>query len=148
MSSETASSDNIEVSIPKQVIPWKWITIGLIAFLGGGGSVGLSSKLANNKVEKRPEYFVKFAAEQSGQHKSIDVSVGELKETDILFSKRLSKVEKILTKNMAWGEAGKVTDHILNSERRIKKFYQIYELNIQRLEKGKNPCIDVRCSNH
>jgi hypothetical protein len=146
----SSSSIKGSISIPKNFIPWKVIIAGTIIFLGGGGLGLKGDDLLNGYDNKKPQYFVEHCEEQAQQVEKLEKADEKLDSGIKILGDEVKEIKTIQVKDISRREARRAVESFKGSpQKKAEKFIQIYEKNIQRLDrkKPKEPCSDWRCNN-
>jgi len=129
-------------------IPLRWI-ITILAFLGlggGGTSLFMSEKNVDTRIEEKAKPIKKkireYKEEDDSRHIKIDHTFKRIEG-------KIDRVQNVQYKQFARSEAVRVTDKAkikFQADREAAQF-RLYDMNLNRLQSGREPCQNIDCTN-
>jgi hypothetical protein len=134
----------------KVKVPWKLIVLILTVIVGGGGAATIATTLGVGSTASAD--LTAFETVQEAAHIGIDkalVVVGEkaaAQDAKIeTVTKVVQSVQTIQQRDVSRNEARRLTENITSRAVREREYDRLYELNLNRLQRGSDPCGTVQC---
>jgi len=131
-------------------IPWKFAGLILgIVLTGAGGTWGLQSLFGGvASASALDEVTIKNDVDHTdirktldGQKKSIDESVVKVEQ----LTTSINKIEATQNRDIARKEARRLADEIPSRTKAEQAYERLFELNLNRLARGADPCGTLSC---
>lgn len=128
----------------KIVLTPKTIALVLAVLVGSGGVTSGGIAVFDFATNKALEDSIKKETER---HVKIDETFKEQKECITELKQDVMGIKTTQMRQISRNEARRLTEDIKDREKRENDYDRLFIRNLQRLEKGQDPCSNLDCSN-
>ena len=148
--SESEVVSDVSVSKKGVRIPWNLVLVIAAMILGGGaGTFGIQHVLGAAPAEEleaatisNEKEHANIKADLAAEHV---ITVSNSDSIHVL-SATVNKIESIQSRDVARKEARRLTDNIKDRVQAEKEFDRLFDLNLNRLSRGQDPCGTISCN--